>query len=44
MLPGNIPDRMMRRRVYQITVPTMFVWGDDDVPIVQQRVQHLSGA
>jgi hypothetical protein len=25
------------------TVPMMFVWGDDDVPIVQQRVQHLSG-
>ena len=35
-----IPFQDVRRSGEKITVPTMFVWSDGDVPIVQQGVQH----
>ena len=35
-----IPFQDMRRSTDKITVPTMLVWSDGDVPIVQQSVEH----
>jgi pimeloyl-ACP methyl ester carboxylesterase len=37
-----IPFQDVRRSGEKIIVPTMFVWSDGDVPIVQQGVQHCA--